>query len=229
VKILAIDTSSSRGSVALLRDDDLAAELRLASGETHSAHLLASIAWLLGLLGWRLEDVDLVAAGIGPGSFTGIRIGVATALGLAQSTGVPFCGVACLDALAYAGRPLESRLGALIDAQRGQFYYAEYESDGARIRAAGKPALWEPSDLEQHLRAGRLYVVGDASLEFLERLKSRSSSWPRIFQTDMFLAANIGRIATRRKRSWRSGESLKAEPLYIRPPDAMRRKLRTKA
>ncbi len=85
LKVLSIDTATRRGSVALHAGADLAAELRLSSFETHSARLLRSVEYLLDVAGWTAHDLGLVAAGIGPGSFTGIRIGVSTALGLAQS------------------------------------------------------------------------------------------------------------------------------------------------
>ena len=74
LKILSMDTSTRRGSVALLDGEEVIGELRLASIETHSARLLKSIDFLLETAGWRLGDLNLVAAGIGPGSFTGIRI-----------------------------------------------------------------------------------------------------------------------------------------------------------
>src|SRR6059036_1572063 len=102
------------------------AELRLHSQETHSARLLNSIHYLLSSSGWDLAKLELIAVGIGPGSFTGIRIGVATALGLAQSLSLPLACVSGLDALAFDLAYLRSRIGIVIDAQRMQVYYAEY-------------------------------------------------------------------------------------------------------
>ncbi len=221
-RTLALDSSTPRGSVALLQGRDLIGEIRLRSLETHSARLLRSIEFLLGSVGWELKEVDLVAAGIGPGSFTGIRIGVATALGLAQSLGVPFAGISGLDALASQAAFLDGSIGVVMDAQRSQLYYAEYVSGGGRLRRAGKPELVYPLDLEFKLQKRHLYILGDHSLRYLERVLNRVRGWPRIMEADLFLAASVGRLALSRRRTWKSGACLAAEPLYIRPPDALR-------
>jgi tRNA threonylcarbamoyladenosine biosynthesis protein TsaB len=225
MKILALDTSTLRGSVALLQGRDLAGELRLTSLETHSARLLRSVDFLLGTVGWKLSDLDVIAAGIGPGSFTGIRIGLSTGLGLAQSLGLPFSGISGLDALALQVSFLEGTLGVVMDAQRHQLYYAEYLSGGGRIRQVRRPALLYPSDLERIVRRRHLYLVGDAALDFFIELKTGRSGWPRAIGADLFLAGGIGRLALARRRSWRSGDVLTTEPLYIRPPDATKPKL----
>ena len=222
IRTLALDTSTSRGSVALLQDNVVVGEIRLNSLETHSARLLRSIEFLHESAGWSLSEVSLVAAGIGPGSFTGIRIGVATALGLAQSLGVPFVGISGMDALANQVSFLPGRIGVVMDAQRSQVYYAEYVSSHGRLGKAGRPALWYPSELEFRLRERQLYLVGDAGLRCLQDLMRPGNGWPRPIGADLFLASAIGRLALSRTRSWKSGECLTAEPLYIRPPDAVR-------
>jgi len=222
IRILALDTSSPRGSVALLHDKDVVGELRLNSLETHSARLLRSIGFLLESTGWSLSELNLVAAGIGPGSFTGIRIGVATALGLAQSLGVPFAGISGMDALASQVYFLEGCIGVAMDAQRSQVYYAEYVVGHGKVRKVGRPALWYPSDLKLRLRNRHVHIIGDASLRWLEDVTRPGNGWPRAIGADLFLAAAIGRHAISRKRGWKSGECLSAEPLYIRPPDALR-------
>jgi tRNA threonylcarbamoyladenosine biosynthesis protein TsaB len=224
IRILALDTSTPRGSVALLEGEVVVAELRLKSLETHSARLLRSIGFLLESAGWSLNEVDLVAAGIGPGSFTGIRIGVATALGLAQSLSVPFAGISGLDALANQVSFLEGDIGVVMDAQRSQVYYGEYISRHGRVRRTGKPELWNPSDLESRLRKRHLYVVGESELRLLADLIKDGNGWPRPVAADLFLAAGIGKLALSRKQSWKAGDYLSAEPLYIRPPDALRPK-----
>ncbi|MBM3791217.1 MAG: tRNA (adenosine(37)-N6)-threonylcarbamoyltransferase complex dimerization subunit type 1 TsaB, partial [Acidobacteria bacterium] len=126
IRILALDTATPHGSVALLEGREVCAELRLFSLETHSQRLLGTIEYLLQVTGWGLDEVGLVAAGIGPGSFTGIRIGVATALGLAQGKGIPFAAVSGMDATAHGAATTDGRLGVVIDARRSQVYYAEY-------------------------------------------------------------------------------------------------------
>lgn len=226
LKILAFDTSSARGSIALLEGLELRAELRLNSLQTHSALLLSSIDFLLGRSGWTLPDIDLIATGIGPGSFTGIRIGVATGLGLAQSLQIPYAGISGLDALVHQYAYPDGPVGAVLDAHRAQVYYGEYASKGGRIRQAKKPNLMPVSDLERRLTDRHLYIVGDLKACGLEQPVRASRGWPRPVTVDLFLAASIGRLALARKRAWRSGEFLMAEPLYIRPPDALKNKSR---
>ena len=223
-KILAFDTSSPRGSVALLEAADLRAELRLHSLQTHSALLLNSIDFLLGRVGWTLPDLNLVAAGIGPGSFTGIRIGIATALGFAQSLSIPFAGISGLDALVHQFSYPDVRIGAVLDAHRSQVYYGEYESRKGRIRSIQKSRLELVSDLERHLADRHLYIVGDLKAVGLDEPRREPKGWPRPISADLFLAAGIGRLAFTRKRAWRSGGAIIAEPMYIRPPDALKNK-----
>ena len=228
LKVLALDTSTPRGSVALLEGRDLAAELRLRSLETHSARLLGSISFLLKNVGWELTDLGLIAAGIGPGSFTGIRIGVATALGLAQTLSLPFAGISGLDAMAQQLPGAEGPISVVLDAQRSQVYYAEYVSEKGKTRKAGRPALLFPSELKNRLKGTHRTVIGDGALRYASELNLSKTRWPRLAEVDLFLAAPLGRLALVRKRAWRSGVFLQSEPLYIRRPDAQRRKVNTR-
>lgn len=225
MKVLALDTSTPRGSVALLEGRELVAELRLLSLETHSSRLLGSVEYLLHISGWQLADLRLVAAGIGPGSFTGIRIGVATAIGLAQMMSIPFAGISCLDAVAHQITGVDGRIGVVLDAQRSQVYFAEYLREQGRIRRLAKPALRNPADLGIQLRNARLYLAGDGAVRYAGQIKPHKLFWPKVIVTELFLAAALGKLALDRKRTWRSGEFLQAEPLYIRPPDALRPKV----
>jgi len=223
-RILAFDTSTVRGSVALLEGKDLRAEIRLQSLHTHSTNLLVSIDFLLSRMKWNLKDLDLIAVGNGPGSFTGIRIGVSTALGLARSLAIPFIEIAGLDALAYGASLRTGRIGVVLNAHRSQAYYAEYAARQGKIRGVQKAALVDISALEHCLRGRHLYLVGDTDVFAFGEPKLGSSKWPRVVHADPFLAAEIGRLALERRRKWRSGNAILSEPTYIRPPDALKKK-----
>ncbi len=222
-RILAFDTSTARGSVAVLEGPEVRAEIRLHLPQTHSTLLLSSVDFLLGRLGWALRDLNLVAAGIGPGSFTGIRIGVATALGISQSLSVPFAGISGLDALAHQVG-VNGRIGVILDAHRSQIFYAEYVGKNGRIRQSQKSALIYLSDLERYLADRHLYIVGDLNVCRLKDRKTPAADWPRPISVDLFLAAGIGRLAFHQRNKWRSGDYMVSEPMYIRPPDALRNK-----
>ena len=225
LKLLSLDTSTPRGSVALLDGEELTAELRLRPLGDHSSRLLENIRYLLGCVGWKPGDLGLIVACIGPGSFTGIRIGVATALGLAQTLGIPFAGVSGLDALARQLPGYDGSIGAVMDAQRGQVYYAEYRSEKGRIRRQARPTLLYPGELAVRARKGRVTLIGDGAQRYAHEWNlDAGRRWPRFVEVDLFLAAGMGRIALKRKQAWRSGEFLHAEPLYIRPPDALRKR-----
>ncbi len=224
-RILAFDTASQRASLALLEGAEVLAELKFHVRQTHSTVLLGSIDFLLGRVGWKLNELGLVAVGIGPGSFTGIRIGIATALGIAQSLSIPLAGISGLDALVHQVTRPEGRLAAVLDAHRAQVYYAEYTAEKGKIRDALKPTLISLSDLEHYLADRHLYIVGDIEACRIKASKSRLTGWPRALSADMFLASAIGRLAWSRKRTWQLGEYLKCEPLYIRPPDALRNRI----
>ena len=221
-KVLSIDTSTARGSCALLQGREVIAELRLLSLETHSVRLLRSIEFLLAAAGWQLTDLGLVAAGIGPGSFTGIRIGVSTGLGLAQVLSLPFAAISGPDALAHRDGLPDGRLGVVMDAQRSQIYYAEYLRVSRRVRRERFPFLCHPDDWRRQVNRRGLFVVGDAISRYRTELGGSETGWPRYIDTDLFLAGDIGKLALARRRYWRRGEFIQAEPLYIRPPDARR-------
>jgi tRNA threonylcarbamoyladenosine biosynthesis protein TsaB len=225
-KILAFDTSSERGSVALLEGKTLCAELRSNAAAGHSALLLEAVDFLLGRTGWELKDLTLIAAGAGPGSFTGIRIGVATGIGLAQSLGIPFAGVSGLDVLARRAAEwpaLNGRISVLLDARRGQFYFGEYESENGRLRRLRKPALINAVDAENYL-ADAGWITGDLNEDQVIAAEKSFPRRARWVPADLFLAEGIGRLGLEHKRSWRSGDFLTAEPLYIRPPDAVKKR-----
>ena len=229
LKILAFDTSSTRGSAALLEGKLLRAEFRSDSSATHSTLLLKAVDFLLECAGWKLQEIGLVASGIGPGSFTGIRIGVATGLGLAQSLGIPFAGVSGLDVLARRAawdRNFDGRIGVLLDARRNQVYFAKYESRAGRIHQMCKPALVDVANLLDCLEDVSM-AAGDLGDDLLKSL-GRSRPDLKWVPADLFLAEGIGRLALERKRTWRTGEVLMSEPMYIRPPDAVRNAIKNK-
>jgi len=226
LKVLSIDTSSPRGSVALLCGNEVIGELRIASLETHSSRLLRSIEFLLETAGCNLNDLDLVASGVGPGSFTGIRIGVATALGLAQALGIPFAGVSGMDALANQNLFLQGEIAVVMDAQRSQVYYAGYINNNGKIRGIGRPMLLFPDELESRLKRKSIFLIGDGASRYFSQFRILRANRPQFVVTDLFIAAGIGQLALRRKRTWKSGAALQSEPLYIRPPDAAKSKKR---
>ncbi len=134
MKILALDTTENTVSAAVCEDEMPLAHCTLSATRTHSEMLLPMIESLLSGLHLRHEDIDLYACSAGPGSFTGVRIGVATVKGLAFGRGKPCMGVSALEALAWNLAGFQGLICPGMDARRGQLYQALFEGDGISVR-----------------------------------------------------------------------------------------------
>ncbi len=121
MKILAIDTSSKICSVAILENEEIIDEINLDNGRTHSENLMPMIAEILTKNNLKLENIDLISCSIGPGSFTGIRIGVASVKAMAEVNQIPVVGVTSLETLARIDESENTKV-ALIDARNNQVY-----------------------------------------------------------------------------------------------------------
>ena len=128
MKVLAISTSSSTASVALLEDDKCIKELNICDEKTHSEKLMPLIDKLFTTTNCSINDVDLIACDVGPGSFTGIRIGVATVKGLALLKNIPVVDCSSLEGLAYNANNFEY-VCSLIDARNNQVYAAIFDKN----------------------------------------------------------------------------------------------------
>lgn len=130
MKILSIDTSAVVASVALCEDESVLAEYTLNNGNTHSETVLPMVESVLASFSLDVKDIDLFAASVGPGSFTGVRIGAATLKGLAFAADKPCVGVSTLEAIAYNLRMHKGIVCPVMNARRGQVYTAVFRSDG---------------------------------------------------------------------------------------------------
>jgi tRNA threonylcarbamoyladenosine biosynthesis protein TsaB len=131
--LLALETSAERGGVALFENGALVGEADVARSERHAASLLVCLDSLLSRLGRTLGDVERIALAIGPGSFTGLRIGLATALGLAFGTKRTLVPVPTLAALALQAEGVTGLVAPLVDARRGEVYAGLYRADGSSL------------------------------------------------------------------------------------------------
>ena len=130
MKILSISTSSNIASVALSEDDKCILELNIDNNKTHSETLMPLVAELIKKTNIELSDVDLIACDVGPGSFTGIRIGISSIKAIAQSLNVPVVSVTSLEALAFNIQDLDCKtICSLIDARNNQVYCGIFNKD----------------------------------------------------------------------------------------------------
>lgn len=208
MNILAFDTATPATVVAL---NERERRHDPAPGERpgHAAQLLPLATQLLADAGLAFADLDRIAVGLGPGTFTGLRIGVATARALAQGTGAGLVGVSTLRALAAnaAGRPVL----AVLDARRGEAFVAEYDGDG-EVRP---PAAVTPEMLGNLARPG-LLAVGDGSVRFREVLEPAGVEIP----ADGSPLHQVSALALARLASTAGVSGASVTPEYLRLPDA---------
>ena len=225
--VLALDTTTRQGSVALARDGVLVAVYAGDAGTTHGERLPGDALQALTAHALRVSDVDVFAVASGPGSFTGLRIGIATMQGLALANGKPLVGISALDALNALVRSLSPQPLALspsdevctwMDAQRSQVFSAVY----ANGVATESPVVEKPADiLARWRRDGRLPRVfaGDGALVYRE-LIYRAEPQAQIIDPLPPLAPAIATLAEAYVQQ--RGPALPDEirPLYIRRSDA---------
>ncbi len=212
MKILAWDTSTAFPSVALLNDGELAGEINLNIGLRHSSHLLPAINELLRMTETTLEEIDVLSATIGPGSFTGIRVGLAMAKALCFSLNKPFAPVISLDALALKEESADKVIAA-IDAKKGDVFIAEY---------SGGKRTWGPETVpieELWKRDGGTFI-GDAIIRFRTEIEKNLGSRAHISSRTLFIGAETAKIAYEIAMK---GQTVGPEgifPLYLRASDA---------
>jgi tRNA threonylcarbamoyladenosine biosynthesis protein TsaB len=151
VKILCVDTSTRRLCLGV-SDGSKVYEYGLELGTRISALLVLTIKRVLENLGWEVSDIDYFCAGIGPGSFTGIRVGLATLKALSWSLKKPLVGIPSLDTLAQNAIPKSAFIIPVIDAKRGLVYSGIYRSQNARFKRISGYSLSNPSELVQKIR-----------------------------------------------------------------------------
>ena len=192
--LLALETSAERGSVALFDGDRLLGEVWLDARERHAASLLVCLDRLLAEQKRKLDDVDRIALAIGPGSFTGLRIGLATALGLAFGTARRLVPVPTLAALATQAN-VDVPIAAVLDARRGEVYAGLYRASGD---ALAEDSCCSIVDFLSRLpERGEIAFIGDGVPAHRQVIEARLGARAR------FLPAEAGRARRRERRSAR--------------------------
>jgi tRNA threonylcarbamoyladenosine biosynthesis protein TsaB len=219
VIILALDTTTKGGSIAVVHDGVVRVEREGDPDVTHGQRLPAELTGVLDQAETRIEDVDLFAVAAGPGSFTGLRVGIATVQGLAMARGKRVVAVSALEALARAATNADSPIAAWMDAQRGEVFAALYAPDGQdvlipAVAAAPAVVLTAWADVQAIRRA---IFIGDGAVRHGEFLRQRIGDGVRIAAAPP-LAGLIGQIAF--------GNPARADlphaivPIYVRKSDA---------
>ena len=221
--ILALDTTTRPGTCALVRDGQLVREDRGDTGRGQAERLPGDLATLLESESVSLGDVDLLAVATGPGSFTGLRVGIATMQGLAMAIGVPLIGVSALDALAYLAAPGRKdggdvRVAAWIDAWRGDVFAATYEHG----REVAPAIVAKPDEILTGLKQPVLFI-GDGALAYRNAIQHAMGA--NALFADPVSPGLAGAVAVLADLAFRRGERPAPhviKPLYVRRPGAER-------
>jgi tRNA threonylcarbamoyladenosine biosynthesis protein TsaB len=220
--VVGIDTSTPQTSVAVGTENEILAKASVA-GAARQESVTPLLRDLLERSGLTLSQVGGIAVGVGPGLFTGLRVGVETAKTLAQVAGVPIVGITSLDALAYAVRFTSRRIAAVIDARRGEVFSAFYRPVPAGVVREGDYAVHAPDRLVAELMAmsGEVLAVGNGAMLYRHELEDIGS---RIEFASSIVAhpeaAALVELAVPRFLREEHDRLFDIVPLYLRKSDA---------
>lgn len=224
MKILALDTSSVVATVAVLEDEKLVGEYTLNHKLTHSQKLIPMIEELMKSCELKPKDIDIFVVSLGPGSFTGLRIGAATIKAMAQALGKPVVGIPTLEALAnnllYSGE----LICPIIDAQKNLVYSAVYSWQHSEFVELHKQEVYEIEELIKHLQGlgKKIIFVGDAVEKHREEILSGLGEYAIIppMAVRMPKAASIGLLALKKAKAGEIKGAGDLVPIYMRKSQA---------
>lgn len=226
MNILAIDTSGVTASVAILQDETVLGEIFLNLGRNHSEILLPSIDQLLRTAGLELRAIDVFACTVGPGSFTGIRIGVSTVKGLALAVDRPVVALSALEVLAVSATGLQRKICPMIDARREQVYAGLYADNGSYSLTNVIPERLVKADDFLELIGGDAVFIGTGALKYGDIIR-RKLAGRGSFAADhlhQVHASAAGVLAGRKVLAGGMTDAVKLIPLYLRRSEAEEKK-----
>jgi tRNA threonylcarbamoyladenosine biosynthesis protein TsaB len=222
MKILAVDTSTSAGSVAIVDGLRVLAECNLESARTHNRRLLKTVENLLNYLGWTLDDLDGLAVTLGPGSFTGIRIGISTMKTLAWALDKPYVGIPTLDALAAPLHFASFPVCPVLDARKKEVYAAFYHPDGQGLcRRVSPYQVLPPRNLLLQVQTPTLFC-GDGWLQYRDTFRKELGDLAMELSGPHHLvrASFVAELARQRFAQGLSDDPVTSVPIYVRPSEA---------
>jgi tRNA threonylcarbamoyladenosine biosynthesis protein TsaB len=221
MRILAVDTATSSCSVAIVDRASLAAEFTLNRKETHSKHLMEMINTILKISGFDLSAIDGFAVTKGPGSFTGLRIGISTIKGLSAASEKPIVGVSSLEALAVQVGYFPDLICPFIDARKGEVYFSRYRFLNGQLKKQTHEQVTRPEKALGDLKESCLFVGNGALLyknKILEILGRFASFAPMTHNT--IRASTVAYLSIAKFKNKNTDEIDKFSPHYIRRSDA---------
>jgi tRNA threonylcarbamoyladenosine biosynthesis protein TsaB len=222
VIVLGIETSTPQTSVALGTEQGVTASMQLAS-KARQDQVVPMIERLLGWSGMELSHVGGIAVGLGPGLFTGLRVGVETGKTLAQVLSVPIVGIPSLDVLAFGVRYTRRLIGAVVDARRGEVFHALYRGVPGGVMRVGDYGVAPPGHLAAELEAVReeVLLVGNGAILYRKELEAVGAQVEFASPTQAYPQASaMVELAVPRFIREETDRSFEVLPLYLRKSDA---------
>lgn len=225
MKVLAIDTSSVVATCAVLDEEKLLGEYTLNQDMTHSERLIPMIKTLMDSLKLKPEDIDLFAGSVGPGSFTGLRIGLATIKGLAHVVDKSVIGISTLEALAF-NVPFNGIVIPIMDARRDRVYTGIYRWENGKLINIMKPTILNIDELLDIVdsKYEKVLFNGDGTLVFKDRIdeKLKDKALYAPISLNMAKASSIGELALLKWEEGSQENYFNLSPDYLRESQAQR-------
>ena len=231
MKILAFDGTAKAATVAVTEGEKILGYYTIDNGLTQSELLLPMAENLLKSLNLSFSDIEMYATSVGPGSFTGVRIGVSLIKGLAFGRNIPSAGVSTLEALAENLVPLKGIIVPTMDARRNQVYSAIFRCDGEKLERLTEDRAIALSDLAEELRqyeGESIYISGDGyNVTWLSAAGITLTKTPELLILQN--AVSVARVANRMHERGETVSDIELSPVYLRMPQAERERLEREA
>lgn len=221
MKILAVDTSSEICSVAILENDNVIVENSLNDGKTHSENLMTIMENTLEENKIKLSDIDLIACSVGPGSFTGIRIGVSSIKAIAEVLDVPVAAVTSLEALAKNVEAKDVTIVSLIDAKNDQVYAGIFDDKYNKKEEYIADSIY--TVIERVKEYDNIVFVGNAAIKYKELLDSNFENVV-VADNNLQSASSVGKIGYKKHKEKDLTSADTIMPMYLRKSQAERMK-----
>lgn len=221
MKLLGIETATMVGSVAVVNQLDVVASYLWNIESAHSEHLMVAIEQILADASLSLQELDGVAISIGPGSFTGLRIGLSTAKGLCYATGLPLVTVPTLDALASRLVFCKYQVCPMLDAKKGEVYASIYQTADGEIRRLCPPEAIPPELLLKTISQPTIFS-GKGAIVYRESILKTLGKKAYFAPPDLNYpaATAVARLGFSALQNGETAELFSVEPSYLRKPDA---------
>ncbi len=214
MKILAADTSTLTGCIGLADGERVIAEVILNVSQTHSSRLMPAIDRMLNETEIPLKDIDAFAVALGPGSFTGLRIGMSTLQGLAAATGKRLVGVPSLEVLAWNAAGAGHQVCPMLDAKMGEVYAAIFEWNGAGFKKIQKETAAKVAEILQKT-GSPTYVFGEGARVYEQEIR-KTAGEPALFLPPACDVPRAGHLIHLAREAIERDDPEPVEPMYVR-------------